>query len=354
MKDKPRVFIFGTNCASVLNSLTIGFEELGIPVKAVSFDFKRSKYNNYSEIKCICSDNDPGNLKLFFYKLKGLFIVIRYLLWCDVVHIYGNLSKPAFWIIAMFVKHKFITFVGSDIRMPDKELAINPYFKYAYYNKEYEYKFEGNNNTPRLLGFLKRLHYKFIVWDVNIFIDRDIIEKFEIVPHASINMITNTKGNDPGGQKKVLIIHSPTAPVAKGSEFVLKAIEKLREKSFSFEFKLLKNLSNEEYQKVLQKADIYVDQFIWGAYGIAAQQALQMGKVVVAYLSPERLKIYGNELPIQNATINNLAEVLEKLISNDGLRKKIAHQSVSYYEEMHSPKKVANKMLASYKRLIQQ
>ena len=170
------------------------------------------------------------------------------------------------------------------------------------------------------------------------------------MPHASINNLpANFKKNKTG--ENVLIIHSPTAPVAKGTEFVLKAIERLKEKNIPFEFKLLKNIPNEEYQQLLMEEDIYVDQLIWGAYGIAAQQALQMGKVVVAYIAPVRIKLFGDDLPVQNANIDNLVEVLEKLIINSELRKRISGKSVLYYEKMHQPGSVARKMLATYETL---
>lgn len=351
IKSKPKVLLYGTNCASVINSLTIGFKKINIPVKALSFDFNRSEYNNYSEVKCICKDNHPNRVKKYLYKAKGLLIIIRYLLWCDVVHVYGRSSKFSFWLISKLAKSKFITFVGSDIRMPEIELTINPFFKYAYYNDGYEYKNESDNDANNIVRYLSKLNYGFIVWDTEIFIDRKITDKVGIVPHASVNKLQKDYIKNSSLHKKVLIIHSPTATVAKGTEFVLKAIEKLEEKNISFEFRLLKNLPNEKYQQLVMEADIYVDQLIWGGYGVAAQQALQMGKVVVAYISPERLKIYGDNLPIQNATIDNLAEVLEKLIGDSELREQISLQSVLYFEKMHQPEIVAAKMLASYKFL---
>ena len=110
-------------------------------------------------------------------------------------------------------------------------------------------------------------------------------------------------------------------------------------------------MPNEEYQRILLEADIYVDQLIWGGYGVAAQQALQMGKVVVAYMNPEILKLFEGDLPVQNATINNLAEVLEKLITNRELREQISTQSLLFYETTHEPGNVAKKMLATYQKL---
>lgn len=354
MKDNPKILLYGTNCASVLNSLTIGFKKIDIPVKTLSFDFNRSVYNNYSEIECICTDNHPGRIKQYLYKIKGLLILIRYLLWCDIVHVYGTKRKIHYWLIAKLAKYRFVTFVGADIRMPEIELALNRFYKYAYYDDNYERKDESNNDANEIVRCLARLNYGIIVWDTETFIDRKITSKVGIVPHASINSTQNNIVEEIPGDKRVIIIHSPTAPVSKGTKFVLQAIEKLKEKNIPFEFKLLKDLPNDKYQQLLMEADIYIDQLIWGAYGVAAQQALQMGKVVIAYITPERLKLFkdiGGDFPIQNASIDNLACVLEKLINNNELRRKISLQSVLYYTNMHEPAKVAMKMLATYKSL---
>ncbi len=345
--------MYGTNCASVLNSLTIGFKKINIPVKSLSFDFNRSVYNNYSEIECICTDNNPGTIKQYFYKIKGLIILIRYLLWCDIVHVYGTKRKIHYWLIAKLAKYRFVTFVGADIRMPEIELTLNPYYKYAYYDEGYERKHESNNDSNEIVRCLAKLDYGIIVWDAETFIDRKITSKVGIVPHASANKTQNNLIKNLSAEKKVIIIHSPTASIAKGTKFVLKAIEKLKEKNIPFEFRLLKDLPNEEYQQLLMEADIYIDQLIWGAYGVAAQQALEMGKVVVAYIAPARLKLFQeiNNLPVQNATIDNLTEVLEFLITNREMREEISRQSILYYKKMHQPENVATKMFATYKSL---
>lgn len=352
VNEQSKIFLFGTNCASVLNNLCLGFAENGQKVKAISFDFKRSAYNNYSNIQLICNDNNPGRIKLYYYKLKGLLMLIKALLWCDVVHVYGNISNLSYWLISKLAKYKFITFVGSDIRMPEIELATNPYFKYAYENKNYEYKAEKFNRTPDLLTYLRKLNFNFIVWDVDIFIHKKFLPHTAIIPHSSI---INEKLNLISFQeKRPLIVHSPTAPVAKGTPFVLKAIEKLNERNIDFEFLLLQNLPNVQYQEALSKASIYIDQLMWGTYGVAAQQALQMGKVVVNYCTNHRLKMYGSDCPIQNATIDNLPDVLEKLILNVDERQKIAEASIKYYERQHKPSVVAKKMLAAYQKLAAQ
>lgn len=348
ISNSSKILLFGTNCASVVNNLSEGLAKQGSKVKAISFDFNRSIYNNFSNITCICTDNDPGPLKLIFYKLKGLLILIKWLLWCDVVHVYGNLSHSAFWLISKLARHKFVTFVGSDIRVPEIELAENPWFKYAYNDEGYEYKNERFNKTSELLHYLRSLNFKFIVWDVDIFIDKDLLPYTRIVPHASA---VNAGLSNKEQQELPLIVHSPTAPVAKGTPFVLQAIEKLQQKGLPFEFVLLKNLPNKQYQEALVKADIYLDQFIWGAYGVAAQQALQMGKVVINYLTPHRVAQYGPRCPVQNTLPDQLDATLEKLILNVEKRRKIAGLSKQYYMDMHEPYAVAGKMLKAYNEL---
>ncbi|MDB5203107.1 MAG: hypothetical protein JWQ27_2516 [Ferruginibacter sp.] len=347
LKDKPRVFLFGTNPASVLNNLALGLRENGVPVKAVSFDFRRSGYNNYSAIELICSDNQPGRFKIYAYKLKGLFLLIRYLLWCDVVHVYGNISNISYWLMSKLARNKFISFVGSDIRVPEIELAQNPYFKYAYEDAGYEYKAEANNRTSEMLQYLRKLGFKFIVWDVAMFFDEDLQEFIARVPHSSANA-ASAKHTD---NAVPLLIHSPTAPVAKGSKYVLAAVEKLKERKVEIDFRLLQNMPNDVYQQALDNADIYIDQLMWGAYGVAAQQAMEMGKTVVAYITPQNAELYGPDCPIQNANINDLADVLEKLVKDKALRESIGKQSVSYYNKMHKPSAVAAKMLQAYREL---
>ena len=69
------------------------------------------------------------------------------------------------------------------------------------------------------------------------------------------------------------------------------------------------------------------------------------------YLTPHRIEMYGADCPVQNATINSLPEVLEKLILDVEGRQRIAAASIEYYQKQHKPSVVANKMLIAYQKL---
>ena len=104
-------------------------------------------------------------------------------------------------------------------------------------------------------------------------------------------------------------------------------------------------MSNQEYQETLGKADILIDQMIWGSYGVAAQQALQSGKVVVGYLLEDRVeKIFENNCPIVNATIDTLFTTLTSLLDKEDLDD-MEQKSVLYYERLHTPLAVAKRLI---------
>ena len=355
------ILLLGANHASTMNSLKIGLDKAGVNCKALSLDLFRANYNNYDNIDCIIPNyvaNKSAICKAFlwrFYLIFGIIGYIKKLVWADVVIYY---SKPTFnlfrtkylkfsieiWLINFFVKKKYVWFTGSDIRDPEIELLINPFFKFAWGSADYEYKdYESTENSFCTQLIFSKYKFKAIVWEQYPFILSKLFNSYHIIPHASISKVSKLVIK----KNKIKIVHAPSAPYAKGTFYVERALNKLLETRNDFEFVLLKNLSNNDYQKKLNEADILIDQLIWGAYGVAAYQALQSGKVVVAYLLETRVNdIYGQDCPIVNANIDSLYDVIKELLDNENLDF-IKEKGKNYYAKMHAPLVVANKLLAT-------
>lgn len=348
---QPKVLLLGYNYASVMNSLFEGFKETGVPCRALSFELHRSFFNHYDNIECVYKKKYKSRLAINWYRLKGLVKLFRYLLWCDVIHVFYDTavtgSRVELKLFRAMKKKKFINFLGSEVRNPQVTMRMDPYFERAFKDPGYEYKDESEKQSNQIQSAYANAGFVPIVWDTDIYINPSIFPVYHVIPHASQNHIAQKaeKKNGP-----VLIIHSPSAPVAKGTKYVLEAIEELhRRGTENFEFKLLKNIPNNVYQEYVSNADILIDQMIWGAYGIASAQALAYGKVVVCYLLPYRVeKYYGKDCPIVNANIDNLPDVLETLIRDEGMRKRIGEESKSYFKKTHAPEQVAKKMLKAY------
>ncbi|MFL5742351.1 MAG: glycosyltransferase [Flavisolibacter sp.] len=349
--NKPKVLLLGYNYASVMNSLHAGFEEIGVPCKSMSFELHRSIFNHYDHIDSVYPKEPVSRLRIHWLRAKGFAKLLKYLAWCDVLHVFYDTaisgSRIELKLFGLTKKKKFINFLGSEVRNPEVSAQINPYFAEAFQDPGYEYKQESKKNSDQLQRMYAQAGFVPIVWDTDIYINTSIFPKYFIIPHASLNHLPPSEKKADG---PVLIVHSPSAPVAKGTKYVLKAIEELERRGVkNFEFKLLQNIPNNVYQEFVSRADILIDQMVWGAYGIASAQALAYGKVVVCYLLPQRVdNYYGKDCPIVNANADNLPDVLEELIKNESMRNSLAEKGRDYYQKTHAPAVVAKKMLAAY------
>ena len=353
-----RILLLGHNHASTMNSLKQGLDENGIEATAISYDLYRSVYNNYDKIKCVY----PSYLQSVPRIIRGVlwrFYALNSLNWfkkniknADVVIyfsfptftlFYDETLKSSFELnlIDKLAKRKFVWFTGSDIRNPDIELKLSPYFKKIWNNPAYEYRAsESADNSNRLQALFKKYDFIPIVWDMSYSINKSIFPEHLILPHSSASEIKNTAKNT-----RIQIVHAPSAPVAKGSEYIINTIDRLKKERDDFDFHLLQNISNKEYQQRLGEADILIDQIIWGAYGVAAMQALEVGKVVLAYLWESRIKeIFGADCPVINANPDTLYQKLNEVLDSKDLDS-IKSRGQDYFKKLHSPSVVAKMLL---------
>jgi hypothetical protein len=345
-KPIKRVFLYGGNPASVMNSLAIGLKSRGCEVRGLTQ--ATSRYINYSEFELFEFAENRSIWKKLRDKIDYNYRIIRNIFWCDVMHICWDC--PYFMVLLSWLlrKKRVITFVGSEIRRPAVSRRYNPYYDLAYLDPAYEYReMEDTNGSVQRQRKFARMGFGLLVWDTFHYIEERYHHRMHIIPHASINGVEGT----PSEQRRttINIVHAPTAPTAKGSGYIIEAMVKLQEKYPSVHFQVLTNISNAEYQQIVGDCDIYVDQLIWGAYGVAAQQALQLGKVVVCYLNENiSRRIYPEDIPIQQATVYTIGEVLEKLICDVAGLKAIQRKSIDYFNRMHEVNQVAGKVLNVY------
>lgn len=148
--------------------------------------------------------------------------------------------------------------------------------------------------------------------------------------------------NGNGSGKPVVIVHCPNHRGAKGTEFIVAAVNELKNEGFNIDFRLLERLQNTEILKILKAdADILVEQLIMG-YGLNAIEGMASGVATVSNLDNEcytRLfRRYGslNECPIVSATPENIKSVLKILILDPKLRETIGKAGKKFALKYHS------------------
>lgn len=177
------------------------------------------------------------------------------------------------------------------------------------------------------------------------------IEYYPVILPCDLNY---WKPFEPDSFKKegdeILILHAPSKKGIKGEKNVVDAVRKLMNDGFNIDFKLLTNVPNYEVRKWLNISDIVVDQLLIGWHGMFSVESMAMAKPTVCFINQEykkRLK-YAEDLPLVNASPDNLYEKLRMLIENPNLRKTIGHKSRNYVERVHDCKKVARHLVRVY------
>jgi glycosyltransferase involved in cell wall biosynthesis len=354
-----RVLTLGANNASTQNNTIKGLRALGIQAKGLCFESRVSIYNDFS---CISLPNlargSSRRLGLSWWKRKLLsaFLFLRALFWADIIHCYSDFRVFPFRLdcslIKLLRKKGVIEFQGSDIRIPEVEMSTNPVFRLAFLDPQYEYPLECAEVSLKRQRRFASLGFWPVVSGALPLLDKSLFPRFSIVYHP--NLVRDTVPHFPPAEKSrpVIIAHAPSAPVAKGTKYVIRAVENLKKK-YDLEFIFIQNMPLPLALKAIEDCDIYVDQMIWGGYAVTSQQAMALGKPIVCYLKPVLSKyLYPADIPVINATVDNLEEKLAELIKDPLRRHELGKRSRQYVEKYHDHIVVAAKLVEIYTCLL--
>jgi glycosyltransferase involved in cell wall biosynthesis len=149
-----------------------------------------------------------------------------------------------------------------------------------------------------------------------------------------------------GGPLK--IAHAPNHGHFKGTHYLEAAIEKLRKAGHAIEYIKVQGVPNAEVIRMFGEADVVADQFIGGAYGYTALEAMALGKPVLTYVRSSDLVEATAECPLINVTPDTIDDTLQWLLDNRARLHAIGAQGRVYVEKWHSIAAVAARLGAMY------
>lgn len=151
--------------------------------------------------------------------------------------------------------------------------------------------------------------------------------------------------------RPIRIAHAARNPY-KGTASLERAVENLQKK-FELELVLFRYHSHDEVLRSMQQCDIVVDQLSnaggWG-YGMAAVEALSMGKPVVTNIPPQ-MESNISPHPFIQADESTIEVVLENLMSDKSLAREHAVAGLSWVKARHDIRAVADQLYGYYKNL---
>ncbi len=352
-----KVLVLPNNIASDISHKVRALRNAGIDARGLTVDF--SVYQSADKIKVINNRKyDP------FRQFRAAHLFYKWIKWADVVHWMWSFDAVNFGIepfkinkidkkiLQLFDKPGVVQWCGSDIRNPEIDCRINPFYRRAFENGyEYAAVESSENSSANQKDFADVGFYPLEFIGMEHYIDRKLFPKCFRV-WQSVVLAEHTPKFPSAENKRPLIVHSPTAPVAKGTEYILNAVEILKKK-YDFDFCLVQNTARSEALKIMRDCDIFVDQIVLGAHGVAAVEAMAFGKPVLCYINEEIGINYPPDLPIINADPENIAEKLEMFLKNPPLRNEIGIKSRKYVEKYHDDRKIALELTEIYRQVIE-
>jgi glycosyltransferase involved in cell wall biosynthesis len=154
----------------------------------------------------------------------------------------------------------------------------------------------------------------------------------------------------PGSGTPRLVLHAPTNRLIKGTRYVERAYDVVRERFPGTRFEVIERTAWTELRDRLATADVVVDQVFMGWYGMVAVEAMAMGKPVLCFIRDdfERRLI---DCPIVRCTKDDLAERLAELLADEPRRRALGEAGRRYVEREHAAPVIARRLLDLYRSL---
>lgn len=152
----------------------------------------------------------------------------------------------------------------------------------------------------------------------------------------------------PSATGPLVIAHAPNHTHFKGSHYLEAAIEALRAEGHAIEYVRIEGVPNSEVIRIFGKAHLIADQFIGGAYGYTALEAMALGRPVLTYVRSPDLCEAAEECPLINVVPDTLGQVLRWCLSNRERLDAIGRQGIAYVHRWHTIDAVAVRLGRMY------
>lgn len=356
-----RVLHLPFNIASQITTTVRALREIGVDARGLAKSG-------------IITSND--NVELFPQRPKGLpgylapvqrySKTLRLIAWADVVHWhYGWALHDALDVrfAHLLGKKMCVEFWGSDIRIDAVEAADNPFFAEIMGRGEVLPR-PGAEQVSAPTKVATRAKSEEVQHTFARLGARAIVPCPSLTPHLieqSVQTYFCTRQRiylpdftprypDPARAKPV-VLHAPSWRLLKGTAAVQSAMEELQRGGVAFEYRQIENMPHAQAMETMADCDVYVDQLIIGSHGLAALEAMALGKAVVCYIKPSMRDKYPPELPIVSADPHSLSDVLAELLKDRQRIAELGRRGRAYVEQYHDAVLLARGLAEFYATL---
>lgn len=248
-----------------------------------------------------------------------------------------SLGRQAAALLAAGVDVAYLAH-GTDARLPSRHIRNNPL---SYYADESVYLPRAEAVAARNIAFLTESGRPVFVSTPDLLVD---------LPYAHWCPVAVDTARWRSGprlwpeSRPLQVAHAPSVAAAKGTPLILPTLERLEAEGV-IEVTLLQGLASADMPAAFARADVVIDQFRAGSYGVAACEAMASGCVVIGQVSTQVrdtvARQHGRELPIIESTPSTLESVLRDLASARSSLHALSADSVSFVDAVHDGRAAA-------------
>ncbi|QYM76987.1 hypothetical protein [Leucobacter luti] len=221
---------------------------------------------------------------------------------------------------------------GTDARLPSRHIDGNPL---SYYADEAVYLPRAEQLAARNIAFVTDSGRPVFVSTPDLLVDLPHAVWCPVMVDLDRWAAPNRVARPPAAPLRV--VHAPSVAAYKGTAMIMPTIERLEAEGL-IEFRLIQGVPSAEMPAVFAEADVLLDQFRAGSYGVAACEAMAAGCLAIGQVSAQvRSAVQeasGLELPILEATPDSLEQVLRGLAALSDLSAQ-ATRSIDFVRTVH-------------------
>lgn len=256
----------------------------------------------------------------------------------------GSVEREVALLARSGVRAAFVCH-GTDIRLPSRHALANPYSPYRdgllRETPELERRATENRrvldrcglpvfvSTPDLLLDVANGHWLPVVVD---------LERWR-------------RSNPVLAGPRPVVVHVPSKAIIKGTDLVDPVLAGLHAEGL-IDYRRVEGVRADDMPELYGSADIVVDQFRIGSYGVAACEALASGRLVVSDVSAQvRSEVRaasGLDLPIVQATAGGLADTLRGILADPADFREVAASGPRFAGEVHDGRFSARTLAAHF------
>lgn len=182
-------------------------------------------------------------------------------------------------------------------------------------------------------------------------------KRAEFLPYSHVKISEWSPVYSQLEDRPLRIGHAPSHRGVKGTELIVSAIERLRDKGYRFDFEIIEGLSNDEAIERYKSIDVLVDQLFIGWYGGLAVECMALGKPVLAYIREDDLVFIPHQMKTDLPVINVTPDAIEKCLQQVLEMPKqdlyfLAKRCRSYVELWHDPVSIARRIKEDMENVI--